>query len=119
MDFNFNTVIAAIAVLIAGAALFDRMLGKSLSLREHQEFKETARLSLDNLKKGQDERLVIREFNAWKEQVNRDFDRLEADLRIIDETKPSAGELQEAMKAVDSRVTHLETVIRDFRNNHH
>ncbi len=109
---NLNTLIALGALMIAGIAMFMKWSDKSLSLREHQEFKETTRERLENLNEEQRKRLEIREFIQWREQINRDFDRLEEDLRIVDATKPSAETLQEAMKAVMARVTHIEDMIR-------
>lgn len=114
---NLNTLIALGALMIAGIAMFMKWSDKSLSLREHQEFKETTRERLESLTAEQKKRLEIREFTEWREQVNRDFDRLEADLRIIDETKPSAETLEEAMRAITARVSHLEAMIRELKIN--
>ena len=114
-DLNVNTLIALGAFLLAGVAILIKLLDKSLTVREHEEYKTATKELLKGLQERQDQRLVIREFKEWREQVNRDFDRLEDDLRIIDATKPSAETLGEAMKAVDLRVTHLESMIRDLK----
>jgi len=46
--FDWQTVLAFLAIVIAGLGLFDRLIGKSLSRGEHEEFKERATREADD-----------------------------------------------------------------------
>ena len=62
-----------IAILISLIALLDRLSGKSLSLREHEEFKST---------------------------VHRDHKRIEERIAILEQTRPSNEQLKDATVAL-------------------
>jgi hypothetical protein len=116
-DFNFNTLIALGALIIAAAAMFAKMMDKSLSIREHEVFKGGVDARLSELSSGLDERLEIREFSEWREVVTRDFDRLEGDLKIIETTRPTSGELEMASRAVSARLSVIEEMVKEMGLN--
>ncbi len=117
-SWNINTIIAMGAVLLAALALATKMLDKGLSLREFTEFKESVKEQLLKLTQRADERLVIREFVDWRKQINTDLDKVEGDIKTIELTRPSSGELKMATEAVSARLAVIEDLIKlVVRNN--
>jgi CHASE3 domain sensor protein len=107
------TIFLAIgSVLIAGAAFFWKMVDKSLSIREHEEYKKGVTAQVDLLTKRQEDRLVIREFEAFVVQVRLDVHRIEDAIKVLDQNKPTTGELDLAARALDARITALEERIK-------
>jgi len=95
---DWATFAAVGALLIAGATLFTRLIDKSLSIREHDEFKNN----------------ISRVVNDWVEQFRRDTDRLDAAIKYLDQAKPTTGELQAAAKAVEDRVVLIENIMKEI-----
>ena len=85
--------------MIALATFFFRAFEKTLTLREHQEFKEASK-----------ERL-----NEWRAQIYRDFDKVEADIKTLEHTRPTSGELKLAMEAVSARLLLVEELVKDLK----
>ncbi len=77
------TYIALGAVVLAAITLASQMLGKSLSIREHEEFAKNAK-----------ERM-----NELKADYQRESDRLEDRIKILEQTRPTTGELEARAKA--------------------
>ncbi len=98
MDFNTNTIIAAIAVIIAGLVLLDRIFTRALGREEHLIYKVGS------------EKL----FSEWQKRVERDFDKVEADIKALESTRPTGGELQLATNAIVARVALLEDLMKQI-----
>jgi flagellar biosynthesis/type III secretory pathway chaperone len=112
LEFNFNTIIALAAVLVALSAFFMKMFDKSLSLREHVEYSRAIENELKQIRERQSLRLEIREFNDWRIQIYKDLDTLEQDLKFVEQTRPTAGELKMATEAVSQRLTRIEDIVK-------
>jgi hypothetical protein len=125
------TVILAVGALLLSAAglarsflsstdkKVDDLREGSLSLREHEEFKLRVKDQVAVLTAQLYERLVIREFSDWREQfrydVNtrrgqlaHDLDRINARIDQLDQTRPTAGQLEDATTALKERILKLE-----------
>jgi hypothetical protein len=81
---DWQAIIAIGALLIAGMAFLSRMFDKSLSIREHEEF----RLSI----KG--------DIAQMRADYKRDDDRIEDRVKILEQTRPTTGELDARITAV-------------------
>lgn len=100
-DTSLWSIITGLGLLATGVlAYFASALGKTLSVREHEEFKTA----------------ISRSFTEWARRFERDCDRLEQDIRLLQSTRPTAGELQAAMDAVKARIASLEMLVK--RNGH-
>jgi hypothetical protein len=73
-----STYIALGAVILAAITLASQMLGKSLSIREHEEFAKNTK-----------ERL-----NELKGDYQRESDRLEDRIKTLEQTRPTTGEIE-------------------------
>jgi vacuolar-type H+-ATPase subunit D/Vma8 len=71
MDYQLTISIGALVVSVLVA--FSRSLDKSLSIREHEEFSKS---------------------------VHRDIDRVERRIELIEQTRPTTGELEARMGQV-------------------
>lgn len=112
MSEAWTNFIAIGGVLLAAVTLLSRLLDKSLSIREHEEYKKGVMQQIDLLTRRQEERLVIREFEAWIHQVRIDVGRIEDQIKVLDQTKPTTGELDRAVKAIDARLSVMEDRIK-------
>lgn len=77
-----DTAIAIGAAAIAVITLFIKLFDKSLSIREHDEFRQALR----------------DQFALMNEQIKRDINRLEHRLDVIEQTRPTTGELEARLK---------------------
>jgi acetylornithine deacetylase/succinyl-diaminopimelate desuccinylase-like protein len=75
---DWQSVIAIGALLVAGVSFLARSFDKSLSIREHEEFRNSIRDQLAQV------RLDTR----------RDDDRLEDRIKVLETTRPTTGELE-------------------------
>jgi len=80
-DWTAFVGIAALAVSLF--AILSRALDKSLSIREHEEFR-------GNMKD---------QFSLIREQAKRDGDRIEKRLDVLEQTRPTTGELEARLQA--------------------
>lgn len=71
-----------IAVGLASISLLARALDKSLSIREHEEFRANIR----------------DQFLRVSEQHARDIDRLEKAIHTLEQTRPTTGEIAASLK---------------------
>jgi biopolymer transport protein ExbB/TolQ len=114
MDFNINTLIALGALVVSVLIVLSRAFDKNLTLREHEEYKKGIMDRLERDRIHIEERLVIREFEAWVTSFRRDVDRIEEIARTLDRTKPTTGELQAATKALEDRIISMEERLRTY-----
>jgi type II secretory pathway pseudopilin PulG len=82
---DWQAVIAIGALLVAGVGVLSRAFDKSLSIREHEEFRNSIRDQISQV------RLDTR----------RDDDRLEDRIKILETTRPTTGELEARLKGSD------------------
>jgi hypothetical protein len=83
MDWNaVSGLTAVVALIIAGLSLASTMLGKSLSIREHEESRNNINNRID----------------AVLHQARRDDDRLEHRIEILEQTRPTTGELEARLR---------------------
>jgi acetylornithine deacetylase/succinyl-diaminopimelate desuccinylase-like protein len=75
---DWQSVIAIGALLVAGVSFLARSFDKSLSIREHEEFRNSIRDQISQV------RLDTR----------RDDDRLEDRIKVLETTRPTTGELE-------------------------
>jgi predicted RNA-binding protein with RPS1 domain len=82
VELNLDTAIAIGAAIIAVITLFSKLMDKSLSIREHDEFR----------------RSVERDSDKKDHQRERDFDELKEQIKILQQTRPTTGELEARLK---------------------
>ncbi len=80
---DWTTFAAVGAMLFAAASLLSRLLDKSLSIREHE---------------------------AYKDAVQRDIHRVETRLAHLEQTRPTTGELEILAEALNKRIDQLNRV---------
>jgi len=81
---------------VAVVALLSRSFDKSLSIREHDEFRKGIERTTDGL----------------QQEYRREIDRLEARLLLIEQTRPTAGELQQISTGIKEQISELKLAIR-------
>jgi predicted RNA-binding protein with RPS1 domain len=80
---GIDTAIAVGAILLSALVAMDRMFSKSLSIREHEEFR----------------RNIDKEFDRKDHQRERDFDAILDRIRVLEQTRPTTGELEARLKS--------------------
>jgi hypothetical protein len=75
---NWDWIIGLIGLGIGAVTIFSRMFDKSLSLREHEEFK----------------RAINDAITLNRKQFQREVDRIEDRIKILEQTRPTTGELE-------------------------
>jgi hypothetical protein len=87
------------AIIISAASFASTILGKSLSLREHEEYKNQEQIKA----------LLIREY---AKETNKLRDKLVTSLNeritYIERTVPTAGQLADATASLRDRIVRLE-----------
>ena len=91
---DWQTIVAFVAVALAALSLFDKRFDKSLSIREHDEYRKGAEKGMDGL----------------KAQFERDIDRVETRMDLIESTRPTAGELKTHIEAISDRLAKVEYI---------
>ena len=94
---DWQTILAIGALALAAFSFLSRTLDKSLSLREHDEYRKGAERTNDGLQ---------REF--WRE-----VDRLEQRLNIIEQTRPTAGELKSTADSFKEQLSEMKQQMRE------
>ena len=103
---DWQTFIAIGAFAVAGITLLAKLLDKSLSIREHDEFRKGIERTTDGMK---DEYLsLIRELQG---QTRREIDKLENRLTFMDQTKPSVGQLQDTSTGLKEQISEIKNRI--------
>ena len=72
---------------MAGIGFMARTFDKSLSIREHEEFKNS----------------VIRDLSQVRYDYKRDDDRLEDRIKVLEATRPTTGELEARLKGSETK----------------
>jgi flagellar motility protein MotE (MotC chaperone) len=86
---DWQAVIAIGALLVAGIGVLSRAFDKSLSIREHEEFRNAMRAEMDRMRCG---------VQQLTQQAQRDDDRLEERIKVLESTRPTTGELEARLK---------------------
>jgi flagellar motility protein MotE (MotC chaperone) len=86
---DWQAVIAIGALLVAGIGVLSRAFDKSLSIREHEEFRNAVRAEMDRMRSGIQQSI---------DQSRRDDDRLEDRIKVLESTRPTTGELEARLK---------------------
>ena len=74
---EWQTVLALGALVVAGVSLLSKSFDKSLSIREHEEFRNSLKADITQL----------------RADYKRDDDRLEERIKVLEQTRPTTGEL--------------------------
>jgi flagellar motility protein MotE (MotC chaperone) len=82
---DWQVVLSIGALLIAGISFLVRSFDKSLSIREHEEFRNAVRAEMDRMRVGLQQSV---------DQSRRDDDRLEDRIKVLEATRPTTGELE-------------------------
>jgi len=89
---DWPILIALGAFAVSVLTLVSKFLDKSLTIREHDEYRKGVERTTDGL----------------QEQFWREFDKLESRLNFIDQTKPSSGQLQDATSNLKEQLAELK-----------
>ena len=89
---DWSTVAAIGALIVSGIVMFTNMFDKSLTIREHDEYRKGVERTTDGL----------------EEQFRREIDKLEDRLNFMDQTKPSVGQLEDATKNLKGQLDELK-----------
>jgi hypothetical protein len=79
---DWQLVIAIGAMMLAGIGVLSRAFDKSLSIREHEEFKKA----------------IEREMSQMRNDYKHDDNRLEDRIKVLESTRPTTGELEARLK---------------------
>jgi uncharacterized protein YqgV (UPF0045/DUF77 family) len=80
---DWPALLAVGALLVAIFAALSRVLEKSLSVREHEEFRAG----------------IARELAQIRIDYHRDDERMERRLDVLEQTRPTTGELEAKIRA--------------------
>ncbi len=94
MDWQVSLALAAIC--ISAFTLIGRMLDKGLSVREHDEYRKGAGRVTDGL----------------REQFQREIDKIEHRIDVIEQTRPTAGELKGTADGLRDQVNEIKIQMR-------
>jgi hypothetical protein len=75
---DWQIAIAIGALFVALASMFSRSFDKSLTIREHEEFRASINAGLAQL----------------RADMHRDNDRIERRVDVLEQTRPTTGELE-------------------------
>lgn len=112
---DVSLLVAIVAVGMAALTFADRMLAKTLSIREHEEFKRATDAQIKQLFERQEVRLPIKDHDDWRQQFRREVDMLREELRLLQAKVPTTGELGVITKNLESRLDRLEEQLRAYR----
>ena len=93
---EWQSLLAIGAVGIAAISLLDRLLDKSLSIREHDEYRKGVERTTDGL----------------RNEYIREIDRMDGRLNTIEQTRPTASELQSVSTGLQNQITEIKQIIR-------
>jgi methylthioribose-1-phosphate isomerase len=94
---EWQSLLAIGAVGIAALSLLDRLLDKSLSLREHEEYRKGVERSMDTM----------------RNEYIRELDRIDKHISIIEQSRPTASELQNVSSGLQNQITEVKEIQRD------
>jgi hypothetical protein len=105
------TYIALGAVILAAVTLAGQLLGKNLSIREHEVFKGGIENRLKELTERLDSMVPSKQMKDLKYDLLRDLKRIERRLILIESTRPSNSELQSTATTLSKRLDDTQTRI--------
>jgi hypothetical protein len=105
------TYIALGAVILAAVTLAGQLLGKNLSIREHEVFKGGIENRLKELTERLDVMVPSKQMKGLKYDLLRDLKRIERRLILIESTRPSNSELQTTATTLSKRLDDTQTRI--------
>lgn len=80
---DWHSILDIGAIALAAIAFLSRSFDKSLSIREHDEFRAS----------------VTRELARMRDDYHRDDERMERRLDVLEQTRPTTGELEAKIRA--------------------
>ena len=89
---DWSAVAAIGALLISVVVMFKSMFDKSLTIREHDEYRKGVERTTDGL----------------QTQFQREIDKIEGRLNFMDQSKPSVGQLEDATKNLKEQLKELK-----------
>lgn len=89
---DWQTILSVVALGLAGITLLSKMLDKGLSIREHEEFRRGNEVTIVGL----------------KGDIQRQIDRIDRRIDVIEQSRPSVGELQTVSKSLSERIHKIE-----------
>ena len=81
---EWQTLLSLGALLLAGITLASNALSKSLSIREHEEFRTNLKADLAQV----------------RQDYKRDDDRLEDRVKVLEQTRPTTGEIEARLRGL-------------------
>ena len=114
MGFSLTEVLAAAALAAAVYTIFSTSISKSVSLREHVEFKEHVEQELRSV----DTRLPAKEHDEWKKQFLREIDMIREEIKIVESKVPTQGELNVAIRSIEVRLNSMEVRLNSHIASH-
>lgn len=104
-------VVAVGALLVSIWAALARSFDKSLSIREHEEFKGRNTDELKRLSVGIKSRISVKIFDDWRDQFRLDVARIETMLRDMRQELTQKVETAEQTKTADAKHDELKRII--------
>ena len=96
---DWQTLVALFAVAMAGITLLDRLLGRGLSIREHEAYKTG----------------VEQQHKDSVAQTQREIDMIREEIKLLQAKVPTTGELDKVTHAMEQRLDRLEDQLRSYR----
>ena len=93
---GWEIVVAVGALFLSAIAIVIRTFDKSLSVREHDEFKKGVERALDGVQR-----------ESWRE-----LDKLEERIKILEQTRPTTGELSGLTTGIKEQLDEVKTRTR-------
>ena len=84
---NWPALLAIAAIAVSIFSAMGRFSEKALSVREHEEFRNSIR----------------DQFLAVRDQERRDVDRVESRLNQLEQTRPTTGELEARLETLNAK----------------
>ena len=119
MGADWTIIIASGGLIASIFVIFSRMFDKSLSIREHEQFRRAMETAIADLTTIQRTKLDLQAFADWREQFRDDLavmrdhfrhqiDRLDELLRTLDRVKPTTSELETAASYLKENIQRIE-----------
>jgi len=89
MTADWSVIVALGAVVIAAIALIARSFDKSLSIREHEEFRGKVNDQFGQLRND-----INRQLDQFREDSRREHDAILDRIKVLEQTRPTTGEIQ-------------------------
>ena len=93
---GWEVVVAVGALFLSALAVVIRTFDKSLSIREHDEFKKGVERALDGVQR----------------EVWREMDKLEHRVQVLEQTRPTTGELSGLTTGIKEQLEEVKVRTR-------